>query len=114
MTNAKERRCVAVQKEKSKKRQSQEDNDSSKNLSCSKKTKIKCSKKDQDKEKETTQGQARKCELCKLAGASDFVFKSHYTNQCNHKEQYVNQMSGGAGKRQKTTKEYCLMEKKLK
>ena len=49
-----------------------------------------------------------------MAGAPDFVFKSHYTNQCNRKEQYAKQMSGGAGSRQKTTREYKSMEKKLK
>lgn len=27
-------------------------------------------------------GRARECELCKLAGAPEFVYKSHYTNQC--------------------------------
>ena len=84
--NAKERRCTAEQKEKQKKRKSLEDDDSSKNLSCSQRAKNKRSKEEQDEEKETTQGQARVCELCKLAGAPDFVFKSHFTNQCNCKD----------------------------
>ena len=112
--DAKERRRSSEQKEKNKKRKSQEDDDSSKNLSRSQKAKNKRSKKKRDEEEETTQGQACVCELCKLAGAPDFVFKSHFTNQCNRKDQYAKQMSGGAGKRQKTTKEYRSQERKLK
>ena len=59
-------------------------------------------------------GIARECELCKIAGAPPFVFKSHYTNQCKKKGEYQQKLSGGAGSRQKAQKEFRLTEKELK
>ena len=59
-------------------------------------------------------GVARECELCKMAGAPPFVFKSHFTNQCKKKGEYQQKLSGGAGARQKAQKEFRVTEKELK
>ena len=61
----------------------------------------------------TNAGRARECELCKLAGAPEFVYKSHFTNQCKKKEQYQKAMSGGVAERHKAKNEYQLAEKEL-
>ena len=47
----------------------------------------------------TNAGRAQECELCKLDGSREFVYKSHYTNQCNKKSDYKKKMSGGMGER---------------
>ena len=111
--DTKEQHHFSEQKERAKKRKSQDNNNSTKKLSCSQKTKNKRSKQDWDEEKETSQGQAWVCKLCKLVGVPSFVYKSHYTSQCNQKEQYAKQKSGRIRNRQKT-REYKAMEKKFK
>ena len=62
----------------------------------------------------TNAGRARECELCKFAGAPEFVYKSHYTNQCNKKGDYKKKMSGGMAERFKAQKEYKQTEKELR
>ena len=59
-------------------------------------------------------GCARECELCKLAGAPEFAYKSHYTNQCKKKGDYQKKISGGVGERAKALCEYELAEKELR
>ena len=49
-----------------------------------------------------------------MAGAPPFVFKSHFTNQCKKKGEYQQKLSGGAGSRQKSQKEFRMTEKELK
>ena len=58
----------------------------------------------------TSQGKARLCELCKLAGAPDYVYLSHNTNQCNKKDSYAAMMSGGTASRSKATKDFHSKE----
>ena len=112
-------RCKANEKkdkEKSKrKRESTKgDEDSVSSLSRSQAS-SNCSNKHQKGNGNTTsQGKAQECELCKLAGAPDFVYKTHFTNQCNKKDQYSKALSGGTGQREKIKREYKSMEKKLK
>ena len=98
------------------KRKKPEDNDSVSNLSRNQKernaTKLKKPK------VVTPAGTARECELCKTAGAPEQVYRSHYTNQCRKRAEYAQAMSGGAGERKKTVKEYkaseALLRKELK
>jgi len=61
----------------------------------------------------TNGGTARECELCKAAGAPDFVYKSHYTNQCKKKDEFKKALSGGVAKRAQAFKEYRSSEKEL-
>ena len=61
----------------------------------------------------TNSGTARECELCKAAGAPDFVYKSHYTNQCKKKDEFKKALSGGMAKRAQAFKEYRSSEKEL-
>ena len=62
----------------------------------------------------TNKGQARLCELCKAAGAQEYVYKTHWTSDCNKKEKYAKLMSGRAGSCQKAHKELSTLEKKLR
>ena len=106
------------EKEKSKRKHndSNKDDNSVSSLSCYQPSANGKSKRRKGNGKPNSQGEARVCELCelcKLAGAPDFMYKSHYTNQCKKKEQYAKKMSGGSGQRKMTIKEYKLMEKKL-
>ena len=100
-------------KEKSKRKQeaAKDDDDSVSSLSRSQSSSNRSSKKRKGGGRTTNQGKARECKLCKLAGAPEFVFKTHFTNQCKKKEQYAKALSGGAGQREKTKKEYKSMEK---
>ena len=61
----------------------------------------------------TNGGTARECELCKASWAPDFVYKSHYTNQCKKKEEFKKALSGGMAKRAQALKEYRSSEKEL-
>ena len=61
----------------------------------------------------TGPGQACQCELCKLAGAPEVVYLSHYTHQCKKKDNYAKALSGGVAQRKATVKEYKSMERKL-
>ena len=109
------RRASEKQKDKSSGKHKKEDDDSSTgNLSRSQKDKNKLFKKKQEDTEPSGAGQARLCELCKLAGAPEHVFKTHYTSQCRKKERYAQALSGGAGSRRSTAKEFKSLEKKLR
>ena len=117
IADKRERRKAGERKEKEKSKRkrndSTKDDDSVSSLSRSQASANGKSKRRRGNGKANGQGEARVCELCKLACAPDFVYKSHYTNQCKKKDQYAKQMSGGAGQRKTTVKEYKSMEKKL-
>ena len=51
-------------------------------------------------------GKAKFCQLCKLAGAPEFVYKTHNTKDCRKKEKYERLLSGGVASRSNATKEY--------
>ena len=51
--------------------------------------------------------------LCEAVGAPDFVYKSHYTNQCKKKDEFKKALSGGVTKRTQAFKEYRSSEKEL-
>ena len=62
----------------------------------------------------TNGGIAQECEICKAAGAPDFVYESHYTNQCKKKDEFKKALSGGMAKRSQAFKKYIvLLEKSL-
>ena len=111
--DAKDRLKQVAARDKLKRKKEGED-DSKSNLNGNQKATNSKSKKAKTGTKATYQGQARLCELCKMAGAPEHVFKTHYTNQCNKKEQYEKALSGSAGKRQAKVKEYRRTEKELK
>ena len=108
------RRASDKQKEKSSnKRKKDDDDNSTSNLSRSQKDRNNKFKKKRDDADTSTAGQARFCELCKLAGAPEHVYKTHYTSQCRKKERYAQSLSGGTGSRRSTVKEFKSMEKRL-
>jgi hypothetical protein len=49
--------------------------------------------------KPTWQGEARACELCKMAGMPESKYKSHNTDKCKDKEQWKAKLSGNAADR---------------
>ena len=51
-------------------------------------------------------GKAKFCQLCKLAGAPEFVYKTHNAKDCRKKEKYERLLSGGVASRSNATKEY--------
>ena len=51
-------------------------------------------------------GRAKFCQLCKLAGAPEFVYKTHNAKDCRKKEKYERLLSGGVASRSNATKEY--------
>ena len=95
------------------KRKKSEESDSVSNLSRSQQNKNKVSKKAKKDHGTNPQGQARLCELCKAAGAPEFVFRTHNANQCKKKNDYAKALSGGAAERKSKTKEYRSHEKSL-
>ena len=109
------RRSAEKAKEKStnKRKKQEEDDDSVSTLSCSQKSEN-CKGKHRRNGNETTgDGWAQLCELCKLAGAPEFVYTTHHTSQCKKKDRYAQSLSGGAGQRKATIKEYKSLEKRL-
>ena len=109
------RRSTEKTKEKSsnKRKKQEEDDDSVSTLSRSQKSDNRKGKRRKNGGETTGAGKARFCELCKLAGAPEYVYKTHYTNQCKKKDKYAQSLSGGAGQRKVTVKEYKSLEKKL-
>ena len=114
-TDAKER--LKQQKEKEKKQNAKKrkaEDDSVSTLSRSQRSNNSKGKARRDNNATKPQGEARMCELCKLAGAPESVYKTHFTNQCRKKDYYAKALSGGAGSRQKAQREYRTSEKQLK
>jgi hypothetical protein len=112
-------KCEAADKKKQKlgpipkkKRKAEEDSESK--LNRVQKARNQNGKRQRNSQPTNSGGIARECELCKMAGAPSFVFKSHFTNQCKKKGEYQQRLSGGAGSRQKAQKEFRVTEKELK
>lgn len=96
------------------KRKRQGDTDSTSSFNRSQKNKNANAKKTKVPAKATNAGIARLCELCKLTGAPEFVYLSHNTADCKKKDEYARKLSGSAGHRQKTTREYKRGERDLR
>ena len=102
--DAKERQKGEKKKEAMRRRNNKED-DSQASLSRSQKDKNGSNKRRKLQKEATSTGRQRLCELCKTAGAPDFVYLSHNTNQCNKKDEYARRLSGGVASRSSATKE---------
>ena len=97
------------------KRKKQQESDSVSTLNRSQKSKNNTAKKfKNNNEKATSAGKARLCELCKMAGAPEFVYISHNTNNCSKKEDYARKLSGSLGQRQTAKREIRKAEKDLR
>ena len=114
-------KCEAADKKEREKSQKNKENnkrkkeeESTPNLSRVQRDKNKRIKFKKENSPVNNAGRARECELCKLAGAPEFVYKSHYTNQCKKKGDYQKKMSGGVGERTKALREYKSAEKELR
>ena len=117
--DAKERLKGEKKKEAMKRRANKEEQDSQASLSCSQKDKNGNGKKRKTQNHSSSAGKQRFCELCKAAGAPEFVYVSQNTNQCKKKEEYEKKLSGGMASRAGVTKEmrgkdsYCRCKAKL-
>ena len=100
-----------LMKEIPKKRNAEEDSKS--NLTRPQRDRNGRNKRQRENQQVTSAGKAREYKLCKMAGAPDFVYKSHFTNQCRKRGDYQKALSGGAAERHKTKNEYRSMEKEL-
>ena len=112
-------KCEAADKKKQKlgpvpKKKRNAEEDSVSGLNMSQKAKNQNGKRQRTSQPINNGGIARECELCKMAGAPAFVYKSHFTNQCKKKGLYQQKLSGGAGSRHKTQKEFRVTKKELK
>mmetsp|Transcript_19332 Transcript_19332/g.21896 ORF Transcript_19332/g.21896 Transcript_19332/m.21896 type:complete len:460 (+) Transcript_19332:69-1448(+) len=90
------------------------DDDSVSTLSRSQKEKNSQHKKTKSNQSRNAAGTARFCELCKLAGAPEWVWKNHNTKDCKKREQYTKSLSGSVGSRYEATKSIQNNQKKLK
>ena len=66
----------------------------------SRKKKTKFYKKGDHTRKPSWQGEARACDLCKIAGMPQSKYRSHSTDQCKDKEQCKAKLSGNTADRQ--------------
>ena len=87
----------AKEKSANKRKKQEEDDGSVSTLSWSQKSENRKGKRRRNGNDTTGAGQARLCELCKLAGAPEFVYKTHHTSQCKKEDRYAQSLSGGAG-----------------
>jgi hypothetical protein len=102
--DAKERQKAEKKKEAMKRHTNKED-DSQVSLNRAQKDQNTSNKKRKTQNQSNSSGKQRYCELCKAAGAPEFVYGTHYTNQCNKKEEYERKLSGGMASRSGATKE---------
>ena len=112
-------KCEAADKKKQKlgdipKKKRNADSDTGSGVNRTQKAKNQNGKRQRNSQPTNNSGIARECELCKMAGAPSFVYKSHFTNQCKKKGEYQQKLSGGMGSRQKAQKEFRATEKELK
>ena len=91
-----------------------QDNDGNSNLNRTQRDKNESNKRSKRDHKTTNAGTARRCELCKLSGAPDFVWKSHETKDCKKKGSYAHLLSGGTASRKRATDNHRSHEKSLK
>lgn len=109
--DARDREKAEHTKQKGKGKRKTEDDSSTANLSRSQASKNASYKKSRNEKKPSPQGEARLCELCKAAGAPDFVYKTHNTSACRKKEEYARKLSSSAGQRHSASREARLVEK---
>lgn len=114
--DAKERQKLTQSRENLKRKKSQMDKNehTDSKLDRAQNSKNASAKKRRQDIKTTNAGRARLCELCKLAGAPEYVFNTHYTNHCRKKGDYAKSLSGNVAQRQSKVKEYKAYEKELK
>jgi hypothetical protein len=96
------------------KRKKKNENDSTSNLNSSQKNRNENTKRARINTATTTAGKARLCELCKVAGAPEFIYTTHNTSACRKKDTYAQKLSSGAGPRQQVTRDYKASEKQLR
>eukprot|EP01083_Nonionella_stella_P069679 185905_1 len=96
------------------KRKKRNEDDSTSNLNSSQKSRNEKTKRARTNKATTTAGQARLCELCKVAGAPEFIYTTHNTSACRKKDTYAQKLSGGAGPRQQVTRDHKASEKQLR
>ena len=87
-------------------RKNNNETDSTSNLNRSQKSHNENTKRARTNKTTTTSGQARLCELCKIAGAPAFIYTNHNTSACRKKDTYAKALSGGAGPRQQMKRDY--------
>ena len=87
------------------KRRVNKEDDSQASLNRAQKDKNSNGKKRKFQNETTNAGKQRLCELCKAAGAPEFVYLTHSSSQCKKKEEYARRLSGGAASRSSATKE---------
>jgi hypothetical protein len=109
----KEQAKLAESKAALKKKKTSPDEASTSALSRSSKSSNSKSKKRKNSFAPTEAGKARLCVLCQMAGAPEYVFKTHNTENCNKKDEYQKKLSGSAGSRKQATREYKKSEKEL-
>ena len=110
----KERAKALIEKAKIPKRKRVAEDDNTSNLNRSQRSRNQNGKRQKNNGSTTSSGIARECELCKASGAPEFLYKSHYTNQCKKKDEYKRKLSGGMGVRKQTQQEFRATEKQLK
>lgn len=101
-------------KKESMKRQSNKEDNGQASLNRVQKDKNKNGKRRKLHTETTNAGKQRLCELCKAAGAPEFVYLTHSTSQCKKKNEYARRLSGGAASRSSVTKEICGKDTYLK
>ena len=90
------------------------DEDSEENLNRSQREKRVKKKQKREDHPTSAAGQARLCYLCKMAGAPEFVYTTHNTENCKKKGDYAKRLSGGVSSRFSATKDYSRGEKKIR
>ena len=101
--DAKERQKGEKKKEAMKRRVKEDESQSS--INRAQKDKNVQGKKRKIQHETTNAGRQRLCELCKAAGAPEFVYLTHHTSQCKKKEEYARRLSGSTASRSSATKD---------
>ena len=100
---AKERLKGEKKKEAMKRRVKEDESQSS--LSRAQRDKNAQGKRRKTQQETTNAGKQRLCQLCKAAGAPEFVYLTHHTSQCKKKDEYARRLSGDAASRSNATKD---------
>ena len=107
-------RKLRAQKDEDKQKNKRKREDSHANISRKDKNRNEKFKERRDQNPTNNSGRAKACELCKAAGAPEFVYKTHWASECTKKDRYAKLLSGGAGARQQAQKEFSASEKKMR
>ena len=109
-----DRQKLQKAKEALKRKRQSQDTDSMSTLSRSQASKNSSTKKARtNSNPPSTAGVARFCELCKMAGAPEFVYTSHNTKNCKKKDEYARKLGGSLGQRQNAKREIRKSERDL-